>query len=388
MSTPVFVIHGIGSRDQGAFESTVQGLGRAAGFVGHPVFWGDLGARTALVDATVPGAAQQAGGPEIRDGAEAAALSDPDRAMAEFLAGTGEQRTDVIRDGDVELPPEVLEAALGRLRADGGVEVRDTPAGAEMEQALRSEWPGTRWLTAVDDPDVLRAVGAALTGPLTDEDLTPGGAEIRGVDVRGFVRRRLQELDRVVGAVLGAAGGRVNSHLRTATLPGIAQSVGDILVYQRHKERIQARVREVVAGVDPELGRSPERPIDVVAHSLGGVIAVDMATADDPLWVRCLVTFGSQSPLFHVCDPRGGTLDPFEGTALVRLPPSVGAWTNLWEPLDALAFIAARVFQLNDGSAPDDRAVPHLASTGLWSHSAYWTLDSVARAIGNALAPP
>lgn len=278
---------------------------------------------------------------------------------------------------------------LGQLTAEGGVEVRDTPAGAGMEQALRVEWPGTRWLTAVDDPEVLRAVGAALAGPLADEDLGPGGgAEIRDVDVRGFVRRRLQELDRVVGAVLAAAGGRVNSHLRTAMLPGVAQGVGDILVYQRHQERIRARVREVVASVDPELGRSPERPIDVVAHSLGGVIAVDMATADDPLWVRSLVTFGSQSPLFHVCDPRGGKLDSFDGAALVRLPPSIAAWTNLWEPLDVLAFVAARVFQLHDGSAPDDRAVPHVASTGLWSHSAYWTLESVATAIGRALALP
>jgi triacylglycerol esterase/lipase EstA (alpha/beta hydrolase family) len=214
-----------------------------------------------------------------------------------------------------------------------------------------------------------------------------GGTEIRGLDVAGFVTRRLRELDRVVGAVLGTAGGRINSHVRSSMLPGITQYVGDILVYQRHRERIHDRVREVVAGVHPDLGRGREHPVDVVAHSLGGVIAVDMATADDPLWVRSLVTFGSQSPFFHVCDPRGGRFTPFNGSALVPLPASLRRWTNLWEPLDVLAFIAARVFVLHDGSAPDDRAVPHLVSSGLWSHSAYWTLRNVADAIARALRP-
>lgn len=102
----------------------------------------------------------------------------------------------------------------------------------------------------------------------------------------------------------------------------------------------------------------------VIGHSLGGVIAVDMATANDPLWTESLVTFGSQSPLFHVCDPRGGQLRPYEDGARVALPASLGAWTNLWEPLDVLAFIAAKMFRMHDGSAPVDVPVAHLASSG------------------------
>ena len=58
--------------------------------------------------------------------------------------------------------------------------------------------------------------------------------------------------------------------------------------------------RATIDQVDPDLGRGPERPVRVIGHSLGGVIAVDIATADVPLWTRCLVTFGSQSPFFHV----------------------------------------------------------------------------------------
>jgi hypothetical protein len=210
------------------------------------------------------------------------------------------------------------------------------------------------------------------------------GKARRRLDIREFVRRRLDELDRVVGATFNAAAGRLNTHLRTSFLPGITQGVGDILVYQRHRKRIQDRVRAVIAETDPELGRSREHPVDVLAHSLGGVIAVDMATAADPLWIRQLVTFGSQSPFFHVCDPRGGVLTPYTGIP-VQLPESIGRWTNLWEPLDPLAFVTARVFRLQ-GAPPDDIKIPHLASSGMWTHSDYWTLESVAEAIRKALA--
>jgi hypothetical protein len=88
--------------------------------------------------------------------------------------------------------------------------------------------------------------------------------------------------------------------------------------------------------VNPDLGVSAQQPVDVLAHSLGGVITFDTATADQPLWIRQFVTFGSQPSLFHVCDPRGGALTPYAG-APVQLPQSIGAWTNLWEPLDPVA---------------------------------------------------
>jgi hypothetical protein len=167
--------------------------------------------------------------------------------------------------------------------------------------------------------------------------------------------------------------------------PGVTRFFGDVLVYQRHRKEIHDRVRATIDQVDPALGRGPEHPVGVIGHSLGGVIAVDIATADVPLWTRCLVTFGSQSPFFHVCDPRGGQLRPYADGTLVQLPPSLGAWTNLWEPLDVLAFVAAKVFRLHDGTAPLDVPIGHLASSGLWTHSAYWDLPQVATAIQQAL---
>lgn len=385
MSTPAFVIHGIGTRDEVQFGSQVATLGEAAGLPdARPVFWGDLGARYEYIDQTLPdrheSREQVRGGP---DGAEKA-LRDQ---TASFLAAGGTDppgvRTEVRGLTASDVPQAVLAGLRGRTAWEG-TELRDVPApSSDVELTLAEEWPRTVWLWRVDDTELQLAVGRALV-PLEFAD--EANVEVRGPDVGRFVRRRLADLDRVVGAAFGAAGGRLNHQLRTSVLPGATRLVGDILVYQRHQERIQQRVRERIAGVDQALGTA-NQPVDVIAHSLGGVVAFDMATTDRaPLHIRRLVTFGSQAAFFHVCDPRGGGLAGYDGSTLVRLPPTIGGWTNLWEPLDVVAFIAAKVFQLHDGSPPDDRPVGHLVSSGFWTHSSYWGLDSVAKAIGGAVA--
>jgi hypothetical protein len=119
----------------------------------------------------------------------------------------------------------------------------------------------------------------------------------------------------------------------------------------------------------------------MVGHSLGGVIAFDLAVAGErPLWTNGLVTFGSQSPFFHVLDPRGD-LAAFRPGQPVTLPPTIPCWTNLWEPLDILAFIAGKVFRLATGEPPTDQEVPHRGSFGLWTHSSYWIVPELADAI-------
>jgi hypothetical protein len=362
------------------------------------VYWGDLGADDRWVDLTIP----QVGGPADVEGRGPDELRDgpglPTADLAAALLSAGRAPDAEVRDMAGASQPEVVaNAAIRRLQAaPGDEEIRDGTVGdpgqaAAIRDAITDCWASTTWLRQVSDLAMLEEIGAAITAPLADSSITVGPGdeeEVRDAELRGmaeFVRHRIDDLDRVIGATIGSAAGRLNSYLRTEAGPGVARFIGDVLVYQRHRKEIHDRVWDVVHQADPALGRGPDRPVRIVGHSLGGVIAVDLATADEPLWTRSLVTFGSQAPFFHVCDPRGGQLQPYASGTLVKLPPSLGAWTNLWEPIDPLAFIAAKVFRMPDGSAPRDLAIGHLASSGLLTHSSYWDVPQVATIIQEAL---
>jgi hypothetical protein len=375
---PVFVIHGVANRERDDFAADVSALATAAGVDMVPVHWGDLGARDQFIDAALP--AYPTGQETLRDGGA------PDDAIAE----PAEEQQQLAQVG------AALRAHLGGsddgLRAGGGPALDPDEVLAYVAEL----WADTEWLSLTGDAHLLRESGRALARSLMDatdpeQDGTYSGLRGAGADdegrLRALVRRRLADLDRVAGAAVQAVGARLNHVVRSRYGPGTTRFLGDVLVYQRQQAAVHARVRQVIDGVHPDIGRSPERPARIVAHSLGGVIAVDMATATVPLWTGSLVTFGSQAAFFHVCDPRGGQLTPYGGDLPVRLPASLRRWTNLWEPLDVLAFAASKVFALHDGTAPVDLPVDHRASTGVWTHSAYWTLPYVASVIGEVMHP-
>ncbi|WP_406002409.1 hypothetical protein [Streptomyces sp. NBC_00829] len=383
MDEPVFVIHGVGNRDRDGFMMTVGALGASAGLAVSPIYWGDLGADDTFVDLAL--ALRHSSG--LRD--EAPEDADAVEVLTALLGGTAAAGL------GMDPPPPVHVGVRDALGSDGDSGLRTSDWNPETEQfvlqTLAEQWSSTRWLSSTDDEALLRETGRAIAEAVTSEaDDSYAGLRGPGADrekQRGLIRRRLANLDRVAGAAMQAVAGRVNHSLRTRYGPASTRFLGDVLVYQRHRAAIQARVREQIAAVDPLLGTSPDHRVRVAAHSLGGVIAVDMATAQHPLWISSLVTFGSQSAYFHLCDPRGGQLLPYRHEEPVALPPSLARWTNLWQPLDVLAFAASRVFRLADGTSPLDVPVRHIASAGLWTHSEYWEMPQVTTAIAEAMRP-
>ncbi|MDX3762411.1 hypothetical protein [Streptomyces sp. AK02-04a] len=387
MNDPVFVIHGVANRNRDEFSTAVSALAVAAGVEMVPVHWGDLGAQDQFIDAALP--AYQTGPDTLRDGESPRPVMAEPHAAALFAEtiDEGQQLSQV----DAAIRAHLVAGKEGEdegLR-DGGRHQLDPD---HILEYVREAWGDTEWLCRTGDTQLLRETGRSLAHALLDEtdpdsddsyDGLRGGGVGDDNRLRAVVLRRLNDLDRFAGAAVQAVGVRLNHAIRSRFGPGTTRFLGDVLVYQRHQNAIHARVRQVIDEVHPDLGRSPARPVRIVAHSLGGVIAVDMATATAPLWTESLVTFGSQAAFFHVCDPRGGQLTPYGGSTPVRLPASLNRWTNLWEPLDVLAFAASKVFQLHDGTTPVDLPVSHQASTGMWTHSAYWNLPSVASAIGD-----
>ncbi|MEM6260666.1 MAG: hypothetical protein AAGI37_20650 [Planctomycetota bacterium] len=171
--------------------------------------------------------------------------------------------------------------------------------------------------------------------------------------------------------------------LTQQTLPFIA----DVIVYQSHtyREKIHARVKEVVKRELGEAAGTADRPVKIVAHSLGGVVSFDLACrTDDPLHLSAFVTMGSQPAFFHLLDPREG-VPAFEGEP-VAVPSTIERWTNVWDEYDMLGFATDEVFQLHDGTAPLDvrvRATRSRLRGGLMmrSHLRYFTNKQTGDAI-------
>ena len=272
------------------------------------------------------------------------------------------------------------------------------------------------YLKAIDHPGVLQAIGRAVADAVTEDDtlvlfddddaagesgtfaVRDDESEIDGHEIstrgpttafRRVVGRVVYGVDRAVGAVLGEVLGSVQQFLRQKVSHGVARFIGDVLVYQRNQDKIQQRLRSYL----PDgWGTDDDHAVDVIAHSLGGVIVFDAATTAVPsLHVRRFVTFGSQAAFFQVIDPRTGLApyapkkDDRTAAPTIPLPPTIGTWLSLWEPLDPLAFLAGSIFTLSSQQSPVDQMVPH-APTQLWTHSEYWTSDFVVESIRHVLS--
>ena len=196
--------------------------------------------------------------------------------------------------------------------------------------------------------------------------------DLRG-RVRGYVNDKFQDM-------------RVTA--TSTLLPFMA----DVIAYQSQGRRalIHARMREVIdKELGPEFGTA-SKPVTVLAHSLGGVISFDMATAEeDPLYIDNFITMGSQPGLFHLLDPRSAVVPPFEGER-VTLPETIGRWTNIWDEYDIVAFGASDLFRLHNGTVPVDRPVrcyrDLVRGAGMMqSHLGYFKRRSAVVAVTEAL---
>ncbi|MBP2326589.1 hypothetical protein JOF56_006974 [Kibdelosporangium banguiense] len=374
MTKPIFVLHGTSNRDPKIIRTRVSELAAATGERWQlvPVYWGDLGAQDEWFDRILPDSTRR-GREDVRDGDEPGPESDDVELLAISLArALDSDSTPVEPDERTQLA--AVEQGI-RTTVSDGWPIPDELADSIVEATAQTWSPERFWLSQVDDPTLLRAIGQFLV-----EDVTDALEEIELRDetrLHDAVRRRLDSLDNLVGAALKRVASNVNAYTRRRLAPAMARNFGDVIVYQRRWREIHDRVREVIASVDPALGTDDKHRVHLIGHSLGATIALDMAIGamepeSPPLWTDSVITFGSPWPLFHLCDPRHPNLVAIEAEGVVRLPKTVNRWTNLWEPADPLAFLASDVFRMYDGTQPKDVEVRHSYTTGLATHSAYW----------------
>lgn len=222
---------------------------------------------------------------------------------------------------------------------------------------------------------VARAVVATLQQQLADANIPQLGQPLRdrlvelGVNnTGGYALGGTDWIkDRLVGLGLRwatNAARRKRDGLYNAAYP----AAGDILLYQARGGDIRRFIAERIAECEGDVA--------VLAHSLGGIAAVDLLVEAPQKNVKLLVTVGSQAPFLYEIDAlttlRRGDLLP-DGFP--------GRWLNFYDPNDLLSYRAAKLF----GPIAKD----HKVISGQpfpYSHSAYWEMPALWEKLKSALA--
>ena len=184
-------------------------------------------------------------------------------------------------------------------------------------------------------------------------------------ELRDEVVRRLDEelgdsehvIFRLLASPLrGVASSLVASYTRrqvTAITDATSPHVADIIRYQARgqamRDFIRARLREL------------EPPVVLLAHSLGGIMCVDLLVHEPIPEVEMLVTVGSQAPFFYEVDALSSL--PFGEP----LPPHFPRWLNIYDLHDMLSYEGKRIFpgRVEDVEVSSSQPFPR-------SHLAYW----------------
>lgn len=391
MAEPVLVVHGVANQKREPFEAAVADLQQRVGdrWTLIPAFWGDLGARSELVLDALPPV------PDVEVRSEEASVTPLDLPPDLVAALFGGVAVTAVRSTEAQQERIVRGAAGAQEIASTEVHGASGDDGADaIRDAVREELPNTRVLQFVHDPDILEAVGRALR-TVVEDSTAETEMEIRGLDLFGGARERakllLRQLDEMLGMAVGKSLAKVNQRLRRAIGIPFTNFFGDIFVYQPNHEQseIHQRLRDLISERAPGYG-TVAKPINVIAHSLGGVVTFDAAVRQhDPLHINGFITFGSQAAFFHILDPRDG-IPIYQRGVPVQLPETIQRWTNLWEPMDLLAFNAGRVFRLANGVVPEDRQVSNTTSRILeergFTHSSYWESEELLQAIQDTFA--
>jgi hypothetical protein len=302
--------------------------------------------------------------------------SDEGVGRNEFIPGRllpGEEFDEMVRGLEVS---DKLADALA------AAQIADVFESARLQVIGDSSYRGAL-SNAGDDLGAIRmAVARAIVSEALNR-IDESSEHASGITPHGYYR------DRVVNSLIDAFGG-TDMGLRTAAaapVRGLALRMatkrlcrrrgalmdathpfaGDILLYQARGERIRSLLAERINAAGRE-------PVVLLAHSLGGIAAVDLLVSRPLPSVQTLVTVGSQAPFLYEIGALW-SLQPHEA-----LPDHVPPWLNIYDPRDMLSFVGAQVFsgRVEDVSVDNGQPFPQ-------AHSAYWTNSSVWDAIAARL---
>ncbi|GAA1615814.1 hypothetical protein [Actinoplanes couchii] len=392
---PLVYVHGIGNREERrAYDVANRTRDRffrrflPVPVVGHTEirspYWGEHGGVLRWKHASLPAAGLEslgAGGDFEAGIARLAAV--PGAATGTLLTGTARNS---MRDA-VDLLFTVIDAdSLDDTAADAVI----AAAGALVEYCDQRErlapagpdrYP---WLAGIkDDADLIdQLLSLAAAGgddPEPDRE-SLGGRHRRYGRLRLLLRGGADRLRRAAGLPVETSIAAV----RTLTGRPVSDLAGDVLTYLARRgtpDEPGPIVRAVLTDLREAAAEAgPDRPLVVVAHSMGGNIMYDLLTHFAPdLPVHTLVTVGSQVALFEELKLFRGSDPALPGPDLARIPRPAGLsrWINVVDRADLLGYRAGGVF---DGV--EDYVYP---TSALWAHSAYFRQPHFYARLGRRL---
>lgn len=383
----VLFVHGSGVREQ-SFVTTfsqvrggVERVAPGARVEGH--FWGDAAGARSAGPLSVPGHRAALGSEPGADLADWAVLYlDPayelrvlsllpvsDSGMAPGLPPADRFVNAVSSYRPSEATAETfrrhgLEGRLATAVAwlANSSELQEAAATVD-EHGHEHRFAAARALVAAALAAAAEDEGLVVDGVVRDALVSAAASDLRAVGraVPTGVRKAFTPAIALLTWQIGRHRGRLSD----ATLPFL----GDILSYQARGEAARRLLKQ-------RIDQLPDEPVTLLAHSLGGVLAVDMLMMESVEKVDRLVTIGSQVGFL------------FEAGALTSLAPGEAVpdhyrprWLNIYDRKDFLSYRAAGAFP--------HHATDHVVDTGQpfpMSHGAYWSCAGVWAAIAAWIA--
>lgn len=207
-----------------------------------------------------------------------------------------------------------------------------------------------------------RLVGTlALDGGHRDALVAALTAMLGGPD-RGGVR----ELG--VKLLLEAGLTRPIERRRKVITHAVAEFPGDVLLYLVRGEPLREFIIRAIDAIEPA-----DDDLIVLAHSLGGIAALEALIEHPRPRVRHLVTVGSQASLLY-------ELNALPSLEFGRpLPRHVPEWTNIFDTRDLLGYAAAGIFpgRVQDRTVDNNAPFPRAHTAYFRSRSFFDVLDEI-----------
>jgi hypothetical protein len=181
----------------------------------------------------------------------------------------------------------------------------------------------------------------------------------------------------------------------------LLNGVGDVLIYltQRGEREIQYRLIKTILDLRARLGATDARQpryVSIIAHSLGSVVAYDVAARMAGEYTELVTglglshyfTMGSPLALFSLLEYRlSGETHYRERGVLLDRPDRSGEWLNFYDQQDVAAFLLEKVYPPKPNVPGRHYTIKDIrVQTGTFhAHTSYWANDQIAREIAKRL---